>query len=134
MKPFKVDNPELSHHRFRFNRPLYRSPNSSNSPSSPSSPSSPTSPLWMRQGKYGKYVPFLRLSGEWLLANGFEIGKKDETYAKKNQLILKTGGCSGGRGRGRGRVGSRCGGGIRFDDRVRSRIVPVGIVKDSSIT
>ena len=60
----------------------------------------------------GKYVPFVRLSGEWLLNYGFEIGKKYETYANKNQLILKIGGCSGG--------------GIRCDDtdRDRSKSVP----------
>lgn len=52
----------------------------------------PTSPLKKRQGKY---VPFLRLSGEWLLDYGFETGKKYETYAKKNQLILKIRECSG---------------------------------------
>jgi hypothetical protein len=53
----------------------------------------------------GKYVPLLRLSGEWLLDYGFEIGKKYETYANKNQLILKIGGCIGndnGNGNGRG--------------------------------
>ena len=61
----------------------------------------------------GKYVPFVRLSGEWLLDYGFEIGKKYETYANKNQLILKIGGCSGG--------------GIRCDDTDRSRNVPDGI-------
>jgi hypothetical protein len=76
----------------------------------------------------GKYVPFLRLSGEWLLGYGFEIGEKYETYAKKNQLILKIGGCSGSCG----------GGGIRFDDTDRSKSVPDGIggriVKDSSVT
>jgi hypothetical protein len=63
----------------------------------------PTSPLKKRPGKH---VPFLRLSGEWLLDYGFEIGKKYETYAKKNQLILKIGGCSG----------SGSGGGISSDN------------------
>ena len=86
---------------------------------------SPTSPLRMRQGKC---VPFLRLSGEWLLDYGFEIGKKYETYANKNQLILQIEGCSGSGG----------GGGISFDNKDRSRSVPDGIgermVKDSSIT
>jgi hypothetical protein len=34
---------------------------------------------------------------------GFEIGKKYETYANKNQLILKIGGCiDNGNGNGRG--------------------------------
>lgn len=76
----------------------------------------PTSPLRKRQGKY---VPFLRLSGEWLLDYGFEIGKKYETYAKKNQLILKIGGCTG----------SGSGGGISSDNdnTDRNRNVPDGI-------
>jgi hypothetical protein len=67
------------------------------------------SPLYRRstasflKKRCGKYVPLLRLSGEWLLDYGFEIGKKYETYAKKNQLILKIGGCIGnGNGNGRG--------------------------------
>jgi hypothetical protein len=67
--------------------------------------------------RWAKYVPFLRLSGEWLLDYGFEIGKKYETYAKKNQLILKIGGCSGSGG----------GGGISFDNTDRSRSVSDGI-------
>ena len=56
------------------------------------------SPLYRRstasflKKRCGKYVPLLRLSGEWLLNYGFEIGKKYETYANKNQLILKIGG------------------------------------------
>lgn len=67
------------------------------------------SPLYRRstasflKKRCGKYVPLLRLSGEWLLNYGFEIGKKYETYANKNQLILKIGGCIGnGNGNGRG--------------------------------
>jgi hypothetical protein len=67
------------------------------------------SPLYRRstasflKKRCGKYVPLLRLSGEWLLNYGFEIGKKHETYANKNQLILKIGGCIGnGNGNGRG--------------------------------
>ena len=68
------------------------------------------SPLYRRstasflKKRCGKYVPLLRLSGEWLLNYGFEIGKKYETYANKNQLILKIGGCNGnGNGNGNGR-------------------------------
>jgi hypothetical protein len=80
------------------------------------------SPLYRRsrasslKKRWGKYVPFLRLSGEWLLDYGFEIGKKYETYAKKNQLILKIGGCSGS------------GGGISSDNENtdRNRNVPDG--------
>jgi hypothetical protein len=67
------------------------------------------SPLYRRstasflKKRRGKYVPLLRLSGEWLLNYGFEIGKKYETYANKNQLILKIGGCiDNGNGNGRG--------------------------------
>jgi len=40
-----------------------------------------------------KYVPFLRLSGQWLESFGFEIGKKYVIYAMKNQLILRTSSC-----------------------------------------
>lgn len=60
------------------------------------------SPLYRRsrasspKKMWSKYVPFLRLTGEWLLDYGFEIGKKYETYASKNQLILKIGNqCNG---------------------------------------
>jgi hypothetical protein len=49
---------------------------------------------------WSKYVPFLRLTGEWLLDYGFEIGKKFEIYATKNQLILKIGNQCNGNGGG----------------------------------
>jgi len=89
---------------------------------------STASPLKKRSGKY---VPFLRLSGEWLLDYGFEIGKKFETYAKKNQLILKIGGCSfscsGSGSESESGSGSGNVDGIGFDNTDRSRSVPDGI-------
>ena len=73
---------------------------------------------------WDKHVPFLRLTGEWLLDYGFEIGKKYETYASKNQLILKIGNECNGSGSGSGNEG-----GISSDNdnTVRNRNVPDGI-------
>jgi hypothetical protein len=81
-----------------------------------------------------KYVPFLRLSGLWLESFGFEIGKKYEIYAMKNQLILRTSSC-----------GSSCSCGGELDkshftipdsdyDGNREREGIKCLVKDSSIT
>lgn len=59
------------------------------------------SPLYRRSSSpfrqhENKYVPFIRLSGLWLESYGFEIGKKYEIYAMKNQLILRTSSCGSG--------------------------------------
>ena len=80
-----------------------------------------TASFLKKKKRCGKYIPLLRLSGEWLLDYGFEIGKKFETYAKKNQLILKIGGCIGnGNGNGRGKSSDN-------DNMDKNRNVPDGI-------
>lgn len=80
--------------------------------------------------RWEKYVPFLRLTGEWLLDYGFEIGKKYETFGNKNQLILKIREGCNGRGSGSGRISTD------NEDRTRNMRDGIGerLVKDSSIT
>jgi hypothetical protein len=73
---------------------------------------------------WSKYVPFLRLTGEWLLDYGFEIGEKFETYATKNQLILKIGSRCIGSG---SESGSGSGISSDNDNTIRNRNVPDGI-------
>jgi len=53
------------------------------------SSSSPSNWRSMRQARQQAPVPFLRLSGQWLEAAGFEIGSKVRVVVEADRLVVE---------------------------------------------